>query len=124
VAALTLAVSRIRAGIWEGLFEGALPGGAPPAIEIVHQERPLDGLSLTEQGGRWTARAPIPAELLNDGVQTFLVRDSATGDQLGAFSIMTGAVVEADVRAEVDLLRAELDMLKKAFRRHCAETGG
>ena len=23
-----------------------------------------------------------------------------------------------------DLLRAELDMLKKAFRRHCLETGG
>jgi hypothetical protein len=26
------------------------------------------------------------------------------------------------LRAEVDLLRAELDMLKRAFRRHCVET--
>ncbi|MCX7888491.1 MAG: hypothetical protein N2422_02025 [Rhodobacteraceae bacterium] len=121
---LTLSLSRIRSGIWEGLLEGAAAGGPPPAIEIVHDQRPLAGLSLTEQGGRWTARAPIPAELLNDGVQTFLVRDSRTGDEIGAFSILTGAAAEADLRAEVDLLRAELDMLKAAFRRHCAETGG
>jgi hypothetical protein len=30
--------------------------------------------------------------------------------------------MEDDLRAEVDLLRAELDMLKRAFRRHCLET--
>jgi hypothetical protein len=27
-----------------------------------------------------------------------------------------------DIRAEMDLLRAELDLLKQAFRRHCVET--
>jgi hypothetical protein len=32
--------------------------------------------------------------------------------------------MEDDLRAEVDLLRAELDMLKRAFRRHCLETMG
>jgi hypothetical protein len=32
--------------------------------------------------------------------------------------------MEDDLRAEVDLLRAELDMLKRAFRRHCLETAG
>jgi len=26
------------------------------------------------------------------------------------------------MRVEMDLLRAELDMLKRAFRRHCLET--
>jgi hypothetical protein len=32
--------------------------------------------------------------------------------------------LEEDIRAEVSLLRAELDLLKRAFRRHCAETAG
>jgi hypothetical protein len=30
--------------------------------------------------------------------------------------------LDEDIRAEVDLLRAELDLLKRAFRRHCSET--
>ena len=67
---------------------------------------------------------PIPTALLSDGVQTFLVRDPATGATLGHFTIVTGVPLEDDIRAEIDLLRAELDMLKKAFRRHCVETGG
>ena len=74
--------------------------------------------------GTWPVSVPIPADLLGDGVQTFLVRDAATGDRIGAFTIVTGAPLEDDIRAEIDLLRAELDMLKKAFRRHCIETGG
>ena len=39
-------------------------------------------------------------------------------------TIVTGVAMEDDVRAEIDLLRAELDMLKRAFRRHCLETTG
>ena len=31
-------------------------------------------------------------------------------------------VYGVDLRAEMDLMRAELDMLKRAFRRHCVET--
>jgi hypothetical protein len=57
-------------------------------------------------------------------VQTFLVREAGSGATLGHFTIVAGVPLEADLRAEVDLLRAELDMLKKAFRRHCVESGG
>ena len=45
-----------------------------------------------------------------------------TGDTLDSISIITGEVLSDDIRAEMNLLRAELDMLKKAFRRHCIET--
>ena len=41
---------------------------------------------------------------------------------LGDFTLMAGDAVADDLRAEVELLRAELDMLKRAFRRHCLET--
>ena len=58
------------------------------------------------------------------GVQTFLIRDVASGETLQHFTIITGVAMEDDLRAEVDLLRAELDMLKRAFRRHCLETAG
>jgi hypothetical protein len=35
---------------------------------------------------------------------------------------MAGEVLSDDFRSEVSLLRAELDLLKRAFRRHCLET--
>jgi hypothetical protein len=72
-------------------------------------------------GSDLAVRVPIPAEVLNDGVQTFLIRQKG-GDRLAHFTIITGVAMEDDLRAEVDLLRAELDMLKRAFRRHCVET--
>lgn len=120
-----LSAARIRAGVWEGVL--AAGATAPPPIEVTHQERSLEGVTVAAHLGRpgeWVVRAPIPAALLSDGVQTFLVRDSATGATLGHFSIITGVAMEDDIRAEMDLLRAELDMLKRAFRRHCLETMG
>lgn len=116
--------TRLRAGVWEGVLSGI---AGQPAIEVLHLEAPLAGISLTEipdRPGRWAVRVPIPAEVLSEGVQTFLIRDAASGDRLGHFTIITGVAMEDDIRAEVDLLRAELDMLKRAFRRHCLETAG
>ena len=79
---------------------------------------------VPERAGEWLVRVPVPVELLSEGVQTFLIRDAATGEKLQHFTIITGVAMEDDLRAEVDLLRAELDMLKRAFRRHCLETMG
>lgn len=115
--------ARIRAGCWEG--DLVAPGDTAPSVEVWHLERRLDGVTVSGLGAsRWSVSVPIPPELLSDGVQTFLVRDGATGDRLGQFTIVTGVPLDDDIRAEVDLLRAELDMLKKAFRCHCVETSG
>lgn len=65
---------------------------------------------------------PIPAERIADGVQTFVIRDRRTDQGLASFAIVAGDALAEDIRAEIGLLRAELDMLKKAFRRHCAAT--
>lgn len=116
--------ARIAAGCWQA--DLVAPGRAEaPAIEVWHQETRLDGVAVAAPTapGRWPVSVPIPAALLSDGVQTFVVREAVTGARLGHFTIVTGAPLEGDIRAEIDLLRAELDMLKKAFRRHCVETG-
>ena len=120
----TLTKTRIRAGIWEGVLSGP---ASMPALEVTLLEKPLPGITvsaLPDQPGAWAVRVPIPTEALSDGVQTFLVRDTASGTTLQHFTIITGVAMEDDLRAEIDLLRAELDMLKRAFRRHCLETVG
>jgi hypothetical protein len=74
--------------------------------------------AMTGRPGDWFLRLPVPADRLDDGVQTFLLRDRDGGQTLGHFSIVAGLPLEADLRAEIDLLRAELDLLKRVFRRH------
>ena len=116
----SLEMQRIRAGRWEA----ELVGPDATGLVVSHQERPMPGLEATAHGaGRWRLSLPIPAEVLNDGVQTFLLSDGPSGEVLAHFTIVTGVPLEDDLRAEIDLLRAELDMLKRAFRRHCVESG-
>lgn len=124
MADLVLTKTRIRAGVWEGIATGT---DTAPALEVLHLERPLPGVEVAavpDRPGNWAVRVPVPAALLSDGVQTFLIREAATGRTLDHFTIVTGVALEDDIRAEMDLLRAELDMLKRAFRRHCLETAG
>ncbi len=118
----TLTKTRIRAGLWEGILSGP---ATQPALEVTLLEHTFPGVQvqpLPGKPGDWMVKVPIPAEALNDGVQTFLIRDTARGETLAHFTIVTGVAMEDDIRAEIDLLRAELDMLKRAFRRHCLET--
>lgn len=122
---LVLTRNRILAGVWEGTVTCANPDDPEPQIVVTHQDVPVTGLIIApdkDQPGRYLLAIPIPVELLTDGVQTFLIFDGATGQRLDSFAIVTGEPLEDDIRAEVDLLRSELDMLKKAFRRHCLET--
>ena len=72
--------------------------------------------------GSWAARFEIPPETLSDGVQSFLVTEADSGKRIADFTILAGEALGDDIRAEIALLRAELDMLKHAFRRHCVET--
>ena len=99
---------------------------APPDLRLTHQATPIVGLQVIplDAAGQFGVRAPIPVELISDGVQTFVISDAATGVTLDSFAILAGEALSEDIRAEMELLRAELDMLKRAFRRHCIETAG
>lgn len=119
----TLTKTRLFEGVWDGLVTSGKSDGIPPTIEVTLFEKLLENVTLTESGNnRWNLRIPIPATAIADGVHTFLIREKSSGETLDSFSIIAGEAVAEDIRAEMDLLRAELDMLKRAFRRHCVET--
>jgi hypothetical protein len=122
MAKAKLTKTRIQAGVWEGVLTGAPDR---PEIEVTHLARPVADASLREDPdvpGQFLVNVPIPVELLSEGVQTFVITDKATDERLDSFMIVTGQPMDEDFRAEMDLLREELDMLKRAFRRHCVET--
>lgn len=125
MAGFLLTKTRFHAGVWEGIVTAIDEAAGRPQILATHLEKPLDGVALTEDSatdGQWILRIPVPAKILADGVQSILIQDARSRERLGSFTIVTGEPLEDDIRAEVDLLRAELDMLKRAFRRHCLET--
>lgn len=117
-----LTKTRIRAGVWEGVLSGA---EGMPLLEAVLLEQPIPGVVVEPFAGRpgqWAVRVPIPPEALCEGVQTILIRAVGSSETLAHVTVITGVAMEDDLRAEVDLLRQELDMLKRAFRRHCQAT--
>lgn len=125
MAEMTLTRMRLAEGVWEGLL--SVRGGVMPSLRLRHRDE-LIGEPETvaaEAGaagaGKWLVRFRLPPERLSDGIQTFVIEDAATGDALAHETIIAGEILDEDVRAEVALLRAELDLLKRAFRRHCAE---
>ena len=118
---MTLTQTRITAGVWEGVLSGV--EGAPPVIAARHQDRALEGVTVTPvpgKPGRFSVLLSIPPSVLNEGVQTVLFH--LQGEVLAQVTIIAGVPLEEDLRAEISLLRAELDLLKRAFRRHCSET--
>ncbi|MEQ8292883.1 MAG: hypothetical protein RIA08_11815 [Roseovarius sp.] len=121
---LTLTKTRLFEGVWEGVLTRESGGKAAPEVEVTHLQKPLEGVEIIGKPEEklWVLRVPIPAEVIADGVQTFLISDRSTGEKIGDFALMSGDALSYDIRAEVTLLREELDMLKRAFRRHCLET--
>ena len=119
---IVLTRTRIRNGVWEGVFTGMPDQPSITAIVGGIEVPDVSVQPVADQPGIWAVLVPIPSDVLNEGLQTFVIHDTATGGTLANFAIVAGDSPADDLRAEVDLLRAELDMLKSAFRRHCVET--
>ncbi|WP_322894509.1 MULTISPECIES: hypothetical protein [unclassified Yoonia] len=116
----TLTQSRLHAGLWEALLEGA--DHDAPSLTATHEGRAVPDLHCVPgpQDGTWRISLPIPAHVLNDGLQTIVI-SLADGTKIGSLAILAGAPLADDLRAEIDLLRSELDLLKSAFRRRVQE---
>ena len=121
---LTLTKIRFSNGVWEGKLSNAPDTGVRPDIQVRLLDQLIDGLHLKEGGSgtEWDLQVTVPSYALADGVHSFVIYDAATDTKLGDFTLIAGEAAADDLRAEVELLRAELDMLKRAFRRHCLET--
>ncbi len=118
--------TRLAAGVWEGLLTQAAEAVHQPALRVTHLDTDVPGVEVhaTPEPTQWSVRFPIPQGLIADGVQTFVISDALTGDFLASFAILADEALAGDLRAEVDLLRAELDMLKRAFRRSQTAAAG
>ncbi len=123
MADLTLTKTRIFEGVWEGVLSYDGKGKFQPEIEVTHLDQVLADVEITAGPGtgQWGIRVPIPAAIIADGVQTFLIRDGRNGDVLNSFALMAGDFLSYDIRVEIALLREELDMMKRVLRRHCVE---
>lgn len=122
MSTLELTKTKMQQGVWQGIVSGAGPDS--PKIEVTHREKPVAGVKIEKHdlAGMWMLLVPIPLEAISDGVQTLLIHDGTSKEKIGHITLLAGEALGDDIRAEIDLLRAELDMLKRAFRRHCIET--
>ncbi len=118
-AGLKLEQGRIASGVWEGILSGA---ASAPVIEAMHAGRAIDGVEVQPdagKSGRYVVKVPIPAWAVNEGAQTILVQSG--GMTVATVTLVAGEPLDQDIRAELSLLRAELDLLKRAFQRHVRE---
>jgi hypothetical protein len=118
---------QIVGGKYIGILRSRNKGLQNPSLEMIHLGNVVGDVQVEPigtDGDNWEVRAEIPPEFLMDGVQTFLFVLAGQTEILDRFSIITGEPLEEDLRAEIQLLREELDMIKRAFRRHCIETMG
>ena len=122
MSTLTLTPTRMRQGIWQGVVQQN--GSGVPQIRVTHLGITVPDVEVQESDtdGHWQIQVPIPSTAISDGVQVFVISDATDDTTLGQFTLIAGEALGEDLRAEVELLRAELDMLKRAFRRHCSET--
>ncbi|WP_282095146.1 hypothetical protein [Epibacterium ulvae] len=121
---LTLAPIRFENARWEGRVSSRKKRSTPPAVQVMWQDAPLKGveIEMVTPGLDWDLVVPIPSEAVGESAEVFLIINPETNQTLGHFTLNGGPPPADDLRAEVELLRAELDMLKRAFRRHCLET--
>jgi hypothetical protein len=111
----------VKLSFQAGRYEGELRAAEETSIEAVHDGRVIAAGRLVHGEGASRVSVEFPVEVLSDGVQVVNLRSTLTGAVLDRVTFLAGDVLEDDVRAEVALLRDELEMLKRAFRRHVSE---
>jgi hypothetical protein len=109
-----LTQSRLQAGVWHCVIEAQ---SAPDLVASL-EGRVLPGLTCRagQAAGSWRINLPLPSEILSEGLQTIVLR-MPDGTTIGSLAILSGEALADDLRAEIALLRSELDILKAAFRR-------
>lgn len=122
MSTLKLTKTRMLEGVWQGILTGT--GDEPPQITVTHGNSNVADFKLVrnETADHWSLTIPVPAAAIADGIQVILVTDLETDQKIGDIVIIGDDVTSIDLRAEMALLRAELEMMKRAFRRHCVET--
>ena len=108
--------ARLQAGVWSAELAGV--GTTQPALAASFAGQDLPDLKMQHDSAKdiWRLSVPLPPEMISEGVQMLLIRDPA-GTTVASLAVAAGDVLADDLQAEVALLRAELDLLKSAFRK-------
>jgi hypothetical protein len=116
----TLTRLRLAAGTWEGHLTG--PAGAePPALTATWRGEEIGEARLSpEAPGQWKATLILPASLITDGTHTLAIGPRGA-EPLCLETLSFGDPLESHLRAELSALRTEIEVLKRALRRHLAE---
>ena len=111
-------------GMWRGLLT-AENSGTFPSFSVELNGAVVEGtrISAGPSDREWVIDIPIPNHAIGDGVYTFLIFVQGNSVPVGSFCISAGRAMEYDLQAEVALLREELEILKRAFRRHIHNEG-
>lgn len=118
----TLTRVRLQGGRYEGLYSGSPEAG----LEALHEGEVIAKATFLPDdsaSGRLRVVLDLPSAIIGEGFQVVALRSTHSGEVLDRITVMAGAPLDEDIRAEVALLRDELEMLKRAFRRHASETG-
>lgn len=118
----------VRGGVWSGRLTATR---RPGRVCATHLGEVVAEAVLTDAAGNaWNLRIDLPAALISEGVTSLiLVADEAgpgapvspASVHLARLNLAAGRVLDDDVAAELALLRSELELLKREFRRFAAE---
>ncbi|MEH6785950.1 MAG: hypothetical protein V7673_01390 [Paracoccus sp. (in: a-proteobacteria)] len=114
----------IAGGIWRGTLTGSLSG----RLCIAHEgEVVAEARATGPDGGPWQIEVELPGSVISDGITSLLLLACEAGmapgpgaPVLGRLDLRAGQPLAQDVLAEIALLRAELELMKREFRRLAA----
>ncbi|WP_295042231.1 hypothetical protein [uncultured Paracoccus sp.] len=113
-------------GVSAGCWTGALQADRQPGpVSVVHRGVAVAQARLRDAGpGVWAVAADLPGTVIDRGAHGLLLvagEPGAAGSRvLARLMLVAGQVAGDDLLAEVAHLRAELDLLKREFRRLAA----
>lgn len=110
-----------RIALAHGRYVGELIAALPTRIEALLDGRVVAAAAPVACGqGRYRVALDLPATILSDGVSVISLRSERSGEVLDRVTVRAGDPDEDDLRAEIALIRDELEMLKHAFRQTSA----
>lgn len=113
-------------GVADGCWTGALRADRQPDPPcVIHRGAVVAQARLRDAGpGVWAVEADLPGTVIDQGAHGLLLvvgEPGAPGSQvLARLTLVSGQVAGDELLAEVAHLRAELDLLKREFRRLAA----
>lgn len=125
MASLSLVETAISDGIWHGILSSAEALPKAPQLTLSLDGAEVGQAELTGRPGApgsWDVRFEIPRAAIRDGLATILVSLAGEATPLIRVPIEAGKALDEDLRYEIAALRAELDLLASAFRRHVRGT--